>query len=136
MSISPTPHPSAPARAALNLMAQRDALAQAVTDALYAEMPELLDRYEERGRKKCLQDMRYNLEHLAPAVDLEDPEVFANYVLWLNDLLVARDVSTVEVVRSLVLTQQIVNARMPPEEAAEVSRSIRAGLAALEAEGT
>ena len=135
MSTSPTSQPSVPRRAALSLMYHKEALAHAVTDALYAEMPELMEKYGERGRRKCLQDMRYNLDHLAPAVDLENPEMFAGYTLWLDGLLAARNVSTAEVVRCLALTQQMVGERMAPEEAAEVSRSIRAGLAALQRAG-
>lgn len=135
MSGSLHARPPAAMRAAQGLQTHREALAQAITDALYAEMPELLGRYGERGRQKCLQDMRYNLDHLAPAVELEEPRVFASYALWLNDLLRARHIPTGEVVRSLVLTERVVRERMPADEAEAVARSIRAGLAALGAEG-
>lgn len=123
--------PSAGTRAAQFLEIQREALAVEITGALYAEMPELLAKYGERGRERCLQDMRYNLEHLAPAVELEEPLVFASYALWLNDLLRARNVPTVEVVRSLELTERIVRERMPTEEADAVARCLRAGVDAL-----
>lgn len=61
-------HPSAGTRAAQALEAHQEALAVEITGALYAEMPELLTKYGERGREKCLQDRRYNLEHLATAI--------------------------------------------------------------------
>ena len=135
MSTSSTSNPSVAARAVRSLTDQREALARAVTDALYAEMPELMERYGERGRKKCLQDMRYNLEHLEPAVELGEPGIFARYTLWLNDLLVARGVPTEEVVRCLALTERTVQERLPADEAAQVARCIRAGLSALEPAG-
>lgn len=131
MSVNPGPRLPAGTRAAQWLQAEREPLARDITAALYTEMPELTKRYGERGREKCVQDMRYNLEHLAPAVELEEPAVFASYALWLHDLLRARDVPLREVVRSLVLTERLVGERLPPDEAGEVSRSIRAGLAAL-----
>lgn len=124
-------HSSAGTRAAQALETHREALAVEITGALYAEMPELLAKYGERGREKCLQDMRYNLEHLAPAVELEAPQVFASYALWLNDLLRARNVPTAEVLRSLELTERAVRERMPTEEADAVARCLHAGMNAL-----
>lgn len=134
MTGSDEARPSAGARAARGLLAGREALAREITEALYAEMPALLEKHGESGREKCLQDMRYNLEHLAPAVELEEPALFAGYARWLNDLLLARGVDTAEVVRSLALTERVVRERMPPEEADAVARSLRAGLEALGSE--
>ena len=90
-------------RAAERLLEHQDALARAVTARLYAERPELLARHGERGREKCLQDMRYNVEHLVPAVDLEDPALFATYVRWLTGMLAARGVAADDVTRCLEL---------------------------------
>ena len=75
--------------AADRLLEEKAALAAEVTAALYGEMPELLTRHGEYGRAKCLQDMHYTIEHLAPAVDLQEPEIFARYARWLNELLTA-----------------------------------------------
>ena len=87
---------SAGTAAAERLLAEKATLAAEITAALYAEMPELLARHGEYGRRKCLEDMQYNLEHLAPAVDLADPALFAGYVRWLDGLLRARNVGTAE----------------------------------------
>ena len=122
---------AAEARAASRLLADKESFARAITEALYADMPELMAKYGAAGREKCLQDMRYNLEHLIPAVDLGQPEMFAGYVRWLDDLLRARNVSTGEVVRSLELTEELVRERFSPEEADAVAICIQAGLSAL-----
>lgn len=123
---------SAGTAAAERLLAEKASLAQEIAAALYAEMPELLSRYGEYGRRKCLEDMQYNLEHLAPAVDLADPALFAGYVRWLDGLLRARNVATAEVVRSLRLTEERIRARFTAEEHAAIVPSIRAGLEALD----
>lgn len=117
------------------LLARKEELAGAITEALYAEMPDLMEKYGESGRAKCLQDMRYNLEHLAPAVALGEPALFARYVAWLRDMLRARGIPTGEVRRSLELTQDIVRDRLAPEQAARVAESLTAGLNALAEEG-
>ena len=120
-------------RAAGQLLAEKELLAESVTRALYEEMPELTSRYGPVGREKCLQDLRFTIEHLIPAVDLGQPEMFATYVQWLDDLLRARNVATREVVRSLELTERLVRERFAADEAETISRSIRAGLDRLQA---
>ena len=117
--------PTAEGRAAARLVAQKTLLAHAVTDALYAERPELLERYGETGRARCLEDLHYTLEHLIPAVDLGEPELFATYVRWLDALLRARGVPTREVVRCLELVEAEARARFAPDEAEAVADVLR-----------
>lgn len=113
------------------LLQRKEELARAITDALYAAMPELLQRHGERGRVKCLEDMRYNLEHLAPAVALEDDSLFVRYVTWLCDMLGARGVGTDEVRRSLELTRDVVQSRMQPAEGVAATAPVSAALSML-----
>jgi hypothetical protein len=118
-------------RAAAELLARKVSLAQAATDALYTDMPELTSRYGAVGRERCLEDIRYTIDHLIPAVDLAQPAMFATYVRWLDDLLRARNVSTREVARSLELIEQNVRVELAPDEANAVVACIRAGLESL-----
>ena len=118
-------------RAAAELMARKASLAQTTTDALYADMPELTTRYGAVGRERCLEDIRYTIDHLIPAVDLAQPSMFATYVGWLDDLLRARNVSTREVMRSLQLIEQAVRNELAPDEANVVASCLRAGLDSL-----
>lgn len=122
---------TAEGRAAAALLARKATLAQAATDALYAEMPELTSRYGAIGRERCLEDIRFTIDHLIPAVDLAQPSIFATYVAWLDDLLRARSVSTREVIRSLELIEQGVRNELSPDEANAVASCIRAGLDSL-----
>lgn len=123
---------STPERAAARLNAERGALARAITEALYAELPQLHEKYGERGRARCLEDMHFNLEHLAPAVELGRPEMFAAYVAWLDGLLSARNVDTREVVRSLELTERVLRERFTPDEIDAIVPAIHAGVAVLD----
>lgn len=120
-------------RASASILDRKDELAGAITDVLYSRDPTLVTRYGEAGRVKCLQDMRYSLEHLAPAVALDDPSLFARYVIWLEGLLAARGVGSDDVRRSLQATQSALMDRLSPDEAARVLPSLQAGLAALSA---
>ena len=118
-------------RAAAELLTRKASLAQTATDALYADMPELMDRYGVVGRERCLEDITYTIDHLIPAVDLDQPSMFATYVGWLDDLLRARNVSTREVIRSLELIEQWVRNELAPDEANVVASCLRAGLDSL-----
>ena len=118
-------------RASDSILGRKDELAQGITDALYAGDPTLLKRYGEAGRAKCLQDMHYCLEHLASAVALDDPALFARYVLWLENLLATRGISSRDVRRSLEATQNLLADRLHPDEAACALVCLRAGLASL-----
>jgi hypothetical protein len=122
-------------RCSERLLGEKEDLARAITQALYDERPGLLARYGAPGREKCLQDMRYNLEHLAPAVALEQPAMFAGYAVWLRDLLAARGIPADDVVRSLHLTRDAIARRFPPEEAAAAEAALAAGLAVLGGSG-
>jgi hypothetical protein len=124
--------PAAPeVRAARRLLRDKEPLAQAVSDALYAEDPSLMERHGARGREKCLQDMRYNIEHLIPAVELGDGLMFAGYVEWLDTLLRARHVATRDIVRCLELLGDEGARRYPREESEAITRILRAGLRVL-----
>ena len=120
-------------RSAARLVAEKEDLARAITEALYRERPEMLARWGEAGREKCLQDMRYNLEHLAPAVALEAPDMFAGYARWLLGLLQSRGIPGGDVTRSLVLTRAAIGERFPRDEASAAAPALDAALAVLTA---
>ncbi len=124
---------SAAERAGRALLEQKETIARSVTGLLYAEMPWLQDKYGDRGREKCLQDMRYNLEHLVPAVELEAPDMFARYTAWADGVLRARGVPTGELARSMEIMRADVAARLPDDEADAVAACMDAGLQALHA---
>jgi hypothetical protein len=110
-------------------MRDKEAIAVAVTEALYEESPELIEKHGERGRQKTLQDMRYNIEHLTPAVDLGEPDMFAKYVTWLDDLLRARGVATKYTRRCLEMVRGEADARYDADAAKAIDDVLDAGLA-------
>ena len=120
-------------RAGAALLEHKETIARSVTGLLYAEMPWLQDKYGDRGREKCLQDMRYNLEHLIPAVELQAPDMFARYAGWCDGVLRARGVPTAELLRSLEIMGADVAVRLPADQAVAVAACIEAGIGARRA---
>lgn len=117
--------------AAEHLMFDREAIARATTNTLYEEYPELIERYGERGREKTLQDMHHNVDHLIPAVDLDDPQMFAKYVQWLDSVLRSRNVDTIYTRRCLELVVEEARARYDAAESDGIARIVGAGLAVI-----
>ena len=114
------------------ILGHEEALAREITDALYADDTTLVERFGAAGRAKCLQDIHHCLEHLAPAVALDDPPLFARYVRWLASLLAARGVGSEDVRRSLEATRAVLGQqRLRPDELAVLLRCVHAGLASL-----
>jgi hypothetical protein len=113
-------------------MFDREAIARAVTRRQYDEDPSLLDRHGERGREKTLQDMGHNIDQLVPAVDLGDPEMFAQYTRWLDSVLLSRGVATKYIKRCYELVIDEVRERYDPAEADAITTIINAGIAAVE----
>lgn len=122
---------SAGERSSARIVGEKEDLARAITEALYRERPEMLARWGEAGREKCLQDMRFTLEHLAPAVALDDPSMFAGYARWLRGLLESRGIPAGDVARSIALTRTVIGARFPADEAAAAAPALDAALAEL-----
>lgn len=112
------------------LIARKEELAREITAALYAAHPEWMDRYGPAGRDKCLQDMRYTIEHLAPAVALAEPQLFAGYCRWLVDLLRPRGIPAEHVRDTLAVVGKVLRDRLPPAESPLVLDLVDAGIAA------
>ncbi len=118
-------------RASELILSRKEELAHAVSEVMYAEDPRLLERFGELGRAKCLQDMRYCLEHLAPALALDDPSLFTRYVHWVESLLAVRGIGSGDVCRSLETMQRVIAGRFPPDETAFTLSYLRAGVMSL-----
>ena len=100
------------------LLARKDEIATATTTLLYQRQPRLLEKYGDRGRAKCLQDMRYTVEHLTPAVAMDDPQLFVQYVRWLVNMLAPRNIPADDVHDSLVAMRDVLALLEPAHRAA------------------
>ena len=123
--------PTVAMRASELILTRKDELANAVTQVMYIKDPRLIERFGEAGRAKCLQDMRYCLEHLAHAVALEDPSLFTRYVGWVESLLAARKIGSGDVRRSLETMEHVIIGRFPPDETACILACLSAGVLSL-----
>ncbi|SIT03862.1 hypothetical protein SAMN05421799_110111 [Alicyclobacillus vulcanalis] len=68
--------------------------ARSVVESMYADHPELYDRYGERGREKCLEDNLHHVRHLRTCYELQDARFFVDYARWLDGILRAHGMET------------------------------------------
>lgn len=111
--------------------AERAALAEAVTARHFEAQPELLAKYGEAGRAKCLQDAEYHLAYLADAVLASSPTLFSDYVAWARAMLAARGVGAADLSRNLNVMREVVRRRLPAEAWPVVEEFFDAGLGSL-----
>jgi len=117
--------------AARHLTAERAPLAEAITARQYEAQPELLARYGEAGRAKCLQDAAYHLSYLADSVAAESPSLFSDYVGWAKVMLGARGIPAGDLSRNLSVMREVVGRSCPPEARGVVEEFFEAGLKRL-----
>lgn len=113
------------------ILTARASLAEAVTARQYEAQPELVAKYGEAGRAKCLQDAAYHLSYLADAVAASSLSLFTDYVGWAKVMLGARGIPAADLSRNLTVMQEVVRGRLPPEASAVVDEYFDAGLSRL-----
>lgn len=79
-------------------MRKIDEIVERVVVGIYKDMPELLDKFGERGKKKCLEDNYHHIKHLESARSLKTDGFFVDYALWLNNLLTTRGMKTSHII--------------------------------------
>lgn len=103
----------------------------AVTQQTYARHPELLQRFGEKGRNACREDLQRHLEYLLAALLAASAAPFVDYVQWLRAVLDSRGVPGGHVSESLQLLQQFFRDRLHSTDFLPVDAILQAGITAL-----
>lgn len=109
----------------------RELCADFATSAIYARNAKELERFGERGRQKCRQDILYHLDYLQGALIGEDPRLFTQYAVWLKDVLSSRGVPAANLGVSFDLLATFFTNNLPADEAKAISAILEAGRTAL-----
>lgn len=79
---------------------QSDAVSS-VTERFYATHGSAYQRFGQRGREACRQDLAFHLEFLRPVLEFGLAQPMVDYLCWLNGVLAARMVPTEHLALSL-----------------------------------
>ena len=108
-----------------------DQAADWITDQIYARYAAVLTPFGGHGRFQTRQDLRYHVEFLGAAVEVEAPGYFTDYIVWLAGVLKARGVPVQTLAESLRLLRQFLEGRLQPALLVSAQVCLDAGLAAL-----
>ncbi|MFC4712780.1 hypothetical protein [Planococcus dechangensis] len=73
---------------------QKQQIAQDTANGIYEAYPNLWERFGDRGFEHTVKDNHHHLDHLETAWELKDQQVFLDYAVWLETVLVSRNVET------------------------------------------
>lgn len=73
---------------------QKQLIAKKTADAIYEAYPNLWDRFGDRGYAHTIKDNHHHLDYLETAWELNSSQSFVDYVIWLETVLVSRNVET------------------------------------------
>lgn len=98
-----------------------DQIVNDVTERIYQKEPSLLERFGEKGKEKCKEDNHHHLKHLKTAYELKNIQIFTDYALWLNGILVKHGMKTQHLVDNfLIIKEVLLRADKENEEAVTV----------------
>lgn len=73
---------------------QKQLIAKKTADAIYEAYPNLWDRFGDRGYAHTIKDNHHHLDYLETAWELNSSQSFVDYAIWLETVLVSRNVET------------------------------------------
>lgn len=97
-------------------------LSVAVADRQFAVRPDLLERYGEVGRQRCLEDARFHLQYLATSLETQSREMFLDYIAWAKVMLARRNVPEGDLAANLQIIASVIDGF--PEAVAFVQAAI------------
>ena len=92
---------------------QSDVLSDKITTAYFEKHPECRGTNEYRIRRICREDMSHHLAFFYNAMRTGVPEVFSNYLVWLKNVLISRNLDTSHTSDALQLMKQLLDEMLP-----------------------
>jgi len=104
---------------------QADAIA-AVTDRFYETHGSVYERFGQRGKQACREDLAFHLEFLRPVLEFGLLRPMVDYLHWLSSVLAARSIPAEHLAQSLRWLAEFFMDRMDVEDGAVVGAALNA----------
>lgn len=108
------------------------ALAEWTISAQFDADSTLAHRYGEGSRRRWVADTQARIGHLAQALAVRSPELFADSVLWMRQAFVARGSSASDLVLNLKSLRDVIAAELPTVVTEAAVPCVEKALAALQ----
>lgn len=97
------------------LIKNKQVLSQEIWQLHHTMDAGLAQRYTGTRAEKSVEDIGHNLVYLSEALQAFDSSLFLHYVAWLNSMLTARHVPTVDLLQSFICTKTVLRRHLSPE---------------------
>lgn len=96
----------------------------AVTERFYATHGSAYERFGERGRQACREDLAFHLEFLRPVLEFGVVQPMVDYLLWLESVLHARSIPAEHLAQSLEWLADFFDEQMDGPQSAIVTGAL------------
>jgi methanogenic corrinoid protein MtbC1 len=112
------------------LKERREIIAVRVTDLYFEAHPKLELNWKD-GRKKCTEDTRLHIDHLAEALHLGQPALFTEYAVWIAELLARLRIPGEALSSNLAILGHIASSQLHGAGSAMASHYLDAAIARI-----
>ncbi len=98
----------------------------AVTARFYATHGSIYERFGQRGREACREDLAFHLEFLRPVLEFGLLHPMVDYLRWLGSVLIAREIPADHLAQSLDWLAEYFGEAMAPAEGTVVVAALQA----------
>lgn len=126
--ITPPSVAKATAKTLQTLSEQRGYISSSITDHYFRTHPECSSADVDKIRRICQTDTEHHLDFLHSALRLGMPEIFGNYMAWLKNVLLSRNLDTSHTLEALSYMREIMEQLFQGKELAKVRSTIDAGI--------
>lgn len=113
---------------AAELSAKSSVLVDKTMRTMYERDPKLEERYGPAGKQRCREDVDFHICTLIESIAAGDPTMFLRYIEWGKIVLVTRKVRTDDLVRCLLLMQDVFEHSLTPSSAKCVNGYVQAAI--------
>lgn len=113
------------------ILSRLETLAERTMELHFERRSELVAQYNARQRAYYFRDTRHNLESLAASILLLTPEIFADHMAWVKELLEARNIPTGGLKMHLECMKDALAEQLPYDLSIQVGEHVDAGLQRL-----
>jgi methanogenic corrinoid protein MtbC1 len=106
------------------LAKKKSLMAEEITAEYFRRRPEMLARWGEVGKRRCMEDSAFHLSYLAEAVRFDSPELFVDYIGWAKILLHSLRISESDLRENLELVRSTVGRHFEGDDRELVARII------------
>jgi len=106
----------------------------AATDSIYQQLGGSLERFGDRGRQCCREDLHRHVDYLGGSLVAGQTELFGRYIVWLGEVLSVRGVPLDSLSLSLELLQAYYQEQLTADSNEVIQLTLEAGLRTLQPE--